>query len=62
MRNDSGLNEQLEYLSSIESYRAWLYDNYSIGNGHRLTQLEECPMTQIKYLQENDLPIDTELV
>jgi hypothetical protein len=61
MRNDSGMISEQQYLSSMESYRTWLYDNYKIGNGHRLTQLEECPMTQIKYLQDNDLPADTEL-
>jgi hypothetical protein len=61
MINDSGMTSEQEYLSSMESYRVWLYDNYPINNGDMLLQLEESAVAQIRYLQEHNLPIDTEL-
>ena len=61
MRNDSGMITEHEYLSSQEAFNVWLYDNYSIGNGHTLLTLQCDSGVQIKYLNDNDLPLDTDI-
>lgn len=62
MTNDSGMICEQQYKSSVESFNAWLYENYPIGNGDTLLTLQEDGGVVIRYLVEMKLPIDTELV
>lgn len=49
-------------MSDLEDkYTAWLYENYSIGNGDMLIRLLEDMTVFDKFLSDNDLPPDTEL-
>jgi len=61
MKNDSGMITEQQYLSTEEAFTAWLYENYSIGNGHTLVRLQEDGDIAVKYLNDMGLPIDTEL-
>jgi hypothetical protein len=62
MRNDSGMISEQQYLSSMESFNKWLYENYQINNRDALTDLFESPEAQEKYLKDMGLPPETELV
>jgi len=53
------ITEQYLYAKSMDGFRAWLYNNYSIGNGHTLIALEEDGDIQEAYLSEMGLPLDT---
>ena len=48
-------------LATTENFRAWLYKNYSIGNGKMLVELEEDMNVLEQYLDDKNLPADTEL-
>ena len=43
-----------------EQFNVWLYENYSIGNGHRLVQLTEDMAVVDRFLKDAGLPADTE--
>lgn len=44
-----------------EQFNDWLYENYSIGNGDMLLELQENTSVQEIFLLDHDLPLDTEL-
>lgn len=44
-----------------EMFNDWLYENYFIGNGHKLVQLMEDTNVQLQFLNESGLDEDTEL-
>lgn len=48
-------------MSLLEQFHQWLYENYRIGNGHMLTELEENAVVQLAFLREAGLPIDTDI-
>ena len=48
-------------ITTAEQFDDWLYQNYSIGNGHRLVQLMEDNTVVNKFLKDAGLPADTEL-
>jgi hypothetical protein len=52
--------ETIDYATKDE-FTKWLYETYTINNGHRLTQLEEDEQVLMNYLSDMDLPADTEL-
>jgi hypothetical protein len=54
------VKEEPDYATQDE-FTKWLYENFSIGNGHRLTQLLEDEQVLLKYLSDMGLPADTEL-
>ena len=43
-----------------EQFDDWLYQNYSIGKGHRLVQLMEDNTVVNRFLKDAGLPADTE--
>jgi hypothetical protein len=45
----------------LDQFRKWLFQNYHINNGDRLTELEEDMSVVEQYLKEAGLPLDTEL-
>ena len=53
--------EHIAYLSTAESFNAWLYENYAIGNGDMLLGLTENTNVQEIFLREHNLPLETEL-
>ena len=48
-------------LATTENFREWLYKNYPIGNGQMLVELEEDMNVLEQYLDDMNLPADTEL-
>jgi hypothetical protein len=52
--------ETIDYATRDE-FTKWLYETYTINNGHRLTQLEEDEQVLLNYLSDMGLPADTEL-
>jgi hypothetical protein len=53
--------EHIDHILTMDAYRAWLYENYAIGNGHTLTRLEEDASVQVNYLSDMGLPLDSEI-
>jgi hypothetical protein len=62
MPNDSGILTEQAYLSTEAAFTEWLYENYSIGNGHTLTRLQEDGDVAVRYLKDMGLPLDTEFI
>jgi hypothetical protein len=50
-----------ELKTPSEMFNDWLYENYMIGNGDTLLNLMEDGDIQSKFLDEAELPEDTEL-
>ena len=48
-------------LATSEKFREWLYKNYPIGNGKMLVGFEEDMNVLEQYLDDMNLPADTEL-
>jgi hypothetical protein len=53
--------KRVETAATLDQFRKWLFQNYHINNGDRLTELEEDMSVVEQYLKEAGLPLDTEL-
>ena len=54
--------EYHQYLCSQEAFDKWASENYPVGNGDMLQELQENQRVVEKYLAEMGLPLDLELV
>ena len=58
--NQSELEQQHDKQKLADKFDDWLYQNYSIGNGHRLVQLMEDTTVVDRFLKDAGLQADTE--
>ena len=58
--NQYKLEQQNAKQKLADKFDDWLYQNYSIGNGHRLVQLMEDTTVVARFLKDAGLPADTE--